>query len=137
MLTVFKIKASNANEAECRGKLLQIVHRSFENVTKFEYLETTLTNQTVLREEITSKLNYHSVLNLFFSCLLLKNLKIKIYETNFSNINILIITLYIYKQSHATTYLLASVPSSQHDMFRPHMAILRCFLATTFTLHML
>jgi hypothetical protein len=31
---------------------------------------------------------------------LLKNLKIKIYETNFANINILIITYYIYINSH-------------------------------------
>jgi hypothetical protein len=67
-----------------QGKMTADSHRSFENVAKFKYLETTLTNQTVLREEIKSKLNlgnalYHSVLNLLFSFLLLKNIKIKIY----------------------------------------------------------
>jgi hypothetical protein len=43
-------------------------------------------NQNLIQEEIKSRLNsgnacYHSVQNLLFSCLLLKNLNIRIYQT--------------------------------------------------------
>jgi hypothetical protein len=46
----------------------------------------TLTNQKDILDEIKSRLNtgnacYHSVQNLLFSCLISKNLKIKIYKT--------------------------------------------------------
>jgi hypothetical protein len=49
-------------------------------------LGTTLTNQNDIRDEIKSRLNsgnacYYSVQNLFSSCLISKNLKIKIYKT--------------------------------------------------------
>jgi hypothetical protein len=54
----------------------------------------TLTNQNDIHDEIKSILNlgnacYHSVQNLLFSCLISKNLKIKIYKTV-----ILLIVLY-------------------------------------------
>ena len=53
---------------------------------EFKYLGTTLTNQNSIQEEIKSRLKsenacYHSVQNLLPSCLLSKNLKIKIYRT--------------------------------------------------------
>jgi hypothetical protein len=47
---------------------------------------TTVTNQNLIQEEIKRRLNsgnacYHSVQNLLSSCLLLKNLKIRIHKT--------------------------------------------------------
>jgi hypothetical protein len=65
---------------------IKIVDRSLEGVTKFKYLGTTLTDQNCMQEEIKSRLNsgnacYHSVQNLLSSCLLSRNIKVKIYET--------------------------------------------------------
>jgi hypothetical protein len=65
---------------------IKIANRSFENVSQFKYLETTVTNQNLIQEEIKRRLNsgnacYHSVQNLLSSRLLSKNLKIRIYKT--------------------------------------------------------
>ena len=63
---------------------MRIDNSTFERVEEFKYLETTLTNQNAIREEIKNGLRsgnacYHSVQNLLSSRLLSKNLKIKIY----------------------------------------------------------
>jgi hypothetical protein len=54
-------------------------------VAQFKYLETTVTNQNLIQEEIQRRENlvnaYHSVQNLLSSRLLSKNIKIRIYET--------------------------------------------------------
>jgi sorting nexin-29 len=65
---------------------IQITNRSFENVSQFKYLVTTVTNKNLIQEEINRRLNsgnacYHSVQNLLSSRLLSKNLKIRIYKT--------------------------------------------------------
>jgi hypothetical protein len=57
---------------------IRIANESFENVGKFIYLGTTLTNQNDIRDEIKSRLNsgnacYHSVQNLLSSHLMPKN----------------------------------------------------------------
>jgi hypothetical protein len=62
---------------------IEIANRSFEYVTKFKYLETTLTDKNYIHEEIKSRLNsenacYHSVHSLLFYSLLSRNEKVKI-----------------------------------------------------------
>jgi hypothetical protein len=56
---------------------IKIANRSFKNVEQFKYLETTVTYQNLIKEEI-KRLNlgnacYHSVRNLLSSRLLSKN----------------------------------------------------------------
>jgi hypothetical protein len=64
---------------------IKIAIRSFENVSQFKHLGTTVTNQKLIQEEIKRIFNsgnacYYSVQNLLFSGLLSKNLKIRIYK---------------------------------------------------------
>jgi hypothetical protein len=65
---------------------IKIASRSFEDVAKFKYLRTTLTYQNHMHEEIKSRINsgnacYNSSQSLLSSCLLSRNLKVKIYKT--------------------------------------------------------
>jgi hypothetical protein len=62
---------------------IKIGDRSFENVSQFKYLGRTVRNQNLIQEEMKRRLNsgnacYHSVQNFLSSCLLSKNLKIRI-----------------------------------------------------------
>jgi hypothetical protein len=62
---------------------IKIANRSFEDVAKFKYLRTTLTDKYCMHEEIKSRLNsgnacYHLVQSLLSSRLLSRNLKVKI-----------------------------------------------------------
>jgi hypothetical protein len=59
---------------------IKIANRSFENVSQFKYLGTTVTNQNLVEEEIKRRLNsdnacYRSAQNLLSSRLLSKKLK--------------------------------------------------------------
>jgi hypothetical protein len=65
---------------------IKLSTRSSEDVARFKYLGTTLTYQNCMYEEIKSRLNsgnacYHSVQRLLSSCLLSRNIKVKIYKT--------------------------------------------------------
>jgi hypothetical protein len=65
---------------------IKIANRSFEDVARFKYLGTMLTDQNYICEEIKSRLNmgnacYHSVQSLLPSCLLSRNVKVKICKT--------------------------------------------------------
>jgi hypothetical protein len=65
---------------------IKIGNRSFENVSQFKNLGTTVTNQNLIQEEIKRRLNcgnacYHLVQNLLSCRLLPKNVKVRIYKT--------------------------------------------------------
>jgi hypothetical protein len=65
---------------------ISIANESFENIAKFKYFGMTLINENDIHNEIKSKLNsgnpcYHLVQDHLSSCLISKNLKIKICKT--------------------------------------------------------
>jgi hypothetical protein len=87
-LNVEETKCMLVSRDENAGQNLEIKigNKSFENVSQFKCLETTVTNQNLIQEEIKRRLNsgnacYHSVQNLLSSRLLSKNMKVIIYKT--------------------------------------------------------
>jgi hypothetical protein len=82
--TNYMIMSCHPNSGQNQN--IRIANESFENVAKFKYLGAILTNQNDIHDEIKSRLNSgnacnYSVKNLSPSCLISKNLKIKIYKT--------------------------------------------------------
>jgi len=79
--TVYMVMSRDQNAGASHN--IKIDNSSFERIEEFKYLETTLTNQNSIQEEIKSRLKSgnaccHSVQNLLYSRLLTKNLKIKV-----------------------------------------------------------
>jgi hypothetical protein len=71
--TKYMIMSHHPNSGQNQN--IRIDNESFENLAKFKYLGSTLTNQHDIRDEIKSKLNsgnacYHSVQNLLSSRLI-------------------------------------------------------------------
>ena len=69
---------------------VRIDNSTFESVEEIKYLGTALTHQNSIPEEIKNRLGlgnacHHSVQNLLSSRLLSKDLKIKLYRTNFAS----------------------------------------------------
>jgi hypothetical protein len=65
---------------------IKIENRSFDNMSQFKYLGTTVTHENSIEEEIKERLNsvnasYHSFRNLLSSRLLSKIVKITIYKS--------------------------------------------------------
>jgi hypothetical protein len=82
--TKYTVMSRHPNSGQNQN--IRIANESFESVTMFKYLVTTLTNQNDIHDEIKSRLNsgnacYHSVQNLLSSRLISKNLRIKICKT--------------------------------------------------------
>ena len=80
--TKYMVMSRDQNAGQSHS--MRIDNSSFERVEEFKYLETALTNQNSIQEEIKCRLKsgnacYHSVQNRLSSSLLSKNLKIKIY----------------------------------------------------------
>jgi hypothetical protein len=73
--TKYMIMSPHSNSGQNQN--LRRANESFENVAKFRYLETTLTNQNDIHDEIKSRLNsgntcYYSAQNLLSSRLIPK-----------------------------------------------------------------
>jgi hypothetical protein len=78
------IMSSHPNSEQNQN--IKTANESFENMAKFKYLGTTLTNQNDIHDETKSRLNsgnacYYSVQNRLSSRHVSKNLKIKMYKT--------------------------------------------------------
>jgi hypothetical protein len=79
--TKYMITSRHPNSGQNQN--IRITNESFENMAKFKYLGTTLTNQSDIHDEIKRRLNsgnvcFYSVQNLLSSLLISKDLKIKI-----------------------------------------------------------
>jgi hypothetical protein len=73
--TKYMIMSRHTNSGQNQN--IRIANEWFENVAKFKYLRTTLTNQNDIHDELKSRLNsgnahYNSVQNLLFSRLMSK-----------------------------------------------------------------
>jgi hypothetical protein len=72
-----KYMLPSCHQNVCQNRDIKIANRSFENVSQFKYLGTTVTNQNLIQEESKRRLNsgnacYHLIESLLSSHLLSK-----------------------------------------------------------------
>jgi hypothetical protein len=84
--TKYMLLSRQQNVGQNREIKLVNTSRSFDNVSQFRYLGTTVTNHNLIEEEIKRGLcsgnaSYYSVQSLLSSRLLSRNLKMRIYQT--------------------------------------------------------
>jgi sorting nexin-29 len=96
---------------------MKIANKSFENVSQFRYLRTTVTTQNLIQEEIKWRLNsanacYHSVQNHLSSRLLSKYLKIRIYRN-------IILPVVLYACETWSVTLKVGKPEGKRSLERP------------------
>jgi UDP-galactopyranose mutase len=82
--TMYMVISQDQNAGQIHS--INIDNSFFERVEEFKYLETTITNQNSVQEEIKRRMKsvnacYYSVQNPLSSNLLSKNIKIKVYRT--------------------------------------------------------
>jgi hypothetical protein len=82
--TKYMLLSRHQNAGQNRD--VRIANRSFENISQFKYLGTTVTSKNLIQDEIKWRLNsgnacYHSVQHLLSSRLLPKDVKIRMYKT--------------------------------------------------------
>jgi hypothetical protein len=79
-----KYMSMSRHKATEQNHYIKVANICFENVANLKYLGT-VTNQTCIHKEIKIRLNsenaYHAVQNLLPTCLLSKDVMIKIYKT--------------------------------------------------------
>jgi hypothetical protein len=93
------------------------VNRCLENVAQCKYFGMTITNQNLIEEEIKRRFNsdnacYHSVQNPLSSCLLSKNVKIRIYKTIILPVVLYGCLTWYSGQSHGNSWLLTLTHTS-------------------------
>jgi hypothetical protein len=73
---------TDASRNAGQDRYIIIANRCFENMSQFKYLGMTVINLNLIQEGVKRRLNsVNSVQNLLSSCLLSKNLKIRIHKT--------------------------------------------------------